>query len=238
MPKLTGDMMRSFQVLAGSDGRLLDALASSAQIQRFAPRNVIVMSEDGDKDVFFLLKGRAKANVISIGGHAMWVDDLAPGDLFGEMAALGGTPRTAEISAVSAVTLAAYSADVFIGLMERHGSLGIAVSRILIERLRKTTRRMFELSVLSAPGRIYAEFLRLADFGAGDPQGYGIIRPIPILSELATRANATRETASRAFHDLVRKGVIIRRTAHLLVRSPAPEDGSSDPATPAWSAEG
>ncbi|GEQ99369.1 transcriptional regulator Crp [Iodidimonas gelatinilytica] len=217
MLQLDREMKLALGKLAGSDARLKDDLISSMRIKRFSPRKTIVMHDETDNDVFLILKGRARADVVSVEGQDVWIDDLTPGDLFGEMAALGDMPRTAEIRAVTEVTVALYSAKVFIGLMQRHGNLGIIVSRRLIEHLRNTTRRMFELSALSAPGRIYAELLRLADFKEGELSQWGVIRPVPVISVLARRVNSTRETASRTINDLVRRGLIVKKSGYLLI---------------------
>lgn len=89
------------------------------------------------------------------------------------------------------------------------GELGLALSRILARRVHHTTQRMFELSALSAPGRIYAEILRMSERSpAGQTR---IIRPIPSLTAIALRVNTTRETVSRTVSGLERRGLLRRQ---------------------------
>jgi DNA-binding MarR family transcriptional regulator len=67
---------------------------------------------------------------------------------------------------------------------------------------------MFELSALSAPGRIYAEILRMS-VPSPDSQRR-LIQPVPSLTALAVRVNTTRETVSRTVSDLEKRGLLQR----------------------------
>ena len=100
-------------------------------------------------------------------------------------------------------------------LAQEHGCIGLALSRLLIQRLRATTARMYERSALSAVGRVYSELLRLAHEHAGMA-----IRPAPVLSDLALRMSTTRETASRAVSALERRGIVRRDADALVVVAP------------------
>jgi len=71
------------------------------------------------------------------------------------------------------------------------------------------------LSTLGAVHRIYAELLRLAEPPAEDGNS-SEIRPLPVHSDIASRAGTTRETVARAIGDLDRRE-IVRREGHALV---------------------
>jgi predicted transcriptional regulator len=65
---------------------------------------------------------------------------------------------------------------------------------------------------LSATGRCYQALLAKADDD-------GWIKPLPVLSALALGVNTTRETASRAVAQLVRRGIVERHDNGLRVVS-------------------
>ncbi|MCH8347055.1 MAG: Crp/Fnr family transcriptional regulator [Proteobacteria bacterium] len=204
----------------GNDKDVLAAVKASCSLRRFDNGATLLAEEEEDNEVFLLLEGKVRAIVLSAEGHEIWLDDFGPGEIFGEMAALGGFERTSNIIAVTDVTVAIFPAKKFLGLMKRHGSIGLAVSKILVQRMRSTTRRMFELSALSAPGRIYAELLRLSkpyEEVGGEKR---IISPAPVLSVFAGRVNSTRETVSRAINDLEKRGLIIREGKALIIITP------------------
>ena len=105
-------------------------------------------------------------------------------------------------------------------------------SRRLMERLtaiiRRSTGRIFDLSVYGANIRIYADLLRLskpaADGGNGGDSGNGgdggnsaVIMPIPIHADIAARVSTTRETVARVLGDLSRREIVIREKDRLIV---------------------
>lgn len=209
-----------FTEFFGNREEILRAAKASSSIRHFEAGDTLLAQEDKDNEVFCLLEGKAKAMVLSAEGHEIWLDDFSPGQIFGEMAAISGSERTSNIVAVTNVTVAVFPAEKFLALMRQYGTVGLAISRLLVERVRSTTRRMFELSTLSAPGRIYAELLRLSKaYGEGGGEKR-VIKPAPVLSVFAKRVNLTRETVSRAINELEKRGLIIRKDDALIIIAP------------------
>lgn len=193
--------------LSEADARA--ALISRAELRRYSPGASIIAQDDEEDQVFLLLDGSARVVLLSEGGQEIWLDTLQPGTIIGELAALTDRRRTSEIIAETECELASYSAAAFLALMQQYGELGLALSRILARRVHHTTQRMFELSALSAPGRIYAEILRMSKRSAAGRTR--IIQPIPSLTAVALRVNTTRETVSRTVSDLERRGLLRRQ---------------------------
>jgi CRP/FNR family transcriptional regulator, cyclic AMP receptor protein len=186
------------------------AIAARATMRKFPHRAVIANAGDPDPDAWLILSGQAQALAFGPKGQFILVHMFEPGDLFGEAAGLSLTTIASEITARGPVDAGQFSAVNFIGLMETHGCVALAVTRGLVARLRQTTQRLVEGATLSANGRIHAELLRQAR--AGDALR---IRPAPILSSFALQVQSTRETVSRAISAL-EKGGIIRRDADAL----------------------
>jgi CRP/FNR family transcriptional regulator, cyclic AMP receptor protein len=185
------------------------ALVSRAEIRRFTAGTSIIAQDDPEDQVYLLLGGAARVVLLSEGGQEIWLATLKAGSFIGELAALTERPRRAGIIAETDCELASYTAAVFLDLLQQYGDLGLALSRVLAHRVHHTTQRMFELSALSAPGRIYAEILRMSESSqAGRTR---IIQPIPSLTAIALRVNTTRETVSRTVSGLERRGLLRRR---------------------------
>lgn len=184
------------------------ALEDAAEIRTF-PRGAMIIAQDDDEDqVYILLYGQARVVLFSEDGQEIWLDSLKTGSVLGEIAALTKQRRTSGIIAERRSIVAALSSDVFFELARQHGAIGIMLARILAHRVHHTTQRMFELSALSAPGRVYAEILRLAEPTPDRPQR--AITPTPSLTAIARRINTTRETVSRTVSDLERRGLLRR----------------------------
>jgi len=193
--------------LTNEDAR--SALVSRADIRHVTAGASIIAQDDPEDQVYLLLDGTTRVVLLSEGGQEIWLATLKPGTIIGELAALTGRPRTSGIIADTDCKLASYTGAVFLDLLQQYGDLGLALSRILAHRVHHTTQRMFELSALSAPGRIYAEILRMSESSqAGRTR---IIQPIPSLTAIALRVNTTRETVSRTVSGLERRGMLRRR---------------------------
>jgi CRP/FNR family cyclic AMP-dependent transcriptional regulator len=181
----------------------------------FPSRSTILWSDDAGRHVYLVFSGRARAVTYSVEGHIVLIHVFEAGDIFGESRVLGRDDVAQDVIATAPVEAGLCGAACFIRLMENHACMALAVSRLLIERLSVTTRRMVEISTLSAAGRIHAELLRQA---RRSPEL--AIEPFPILSEFALLVQTTRETASRTINDLERSGIIRREPGRLKVVAP------------------
>lgn len=165
--------------------------------------------------MYLIVLGRCHALLYTADGQAILLHEYRAGDLFGALAGLDPAAEDADVVAVEDVRSLLIEGAVLAGLAERHGAIGLALSRILLKRLRATTTRMYERSALSAKGRVCAELLRLARDNAPPA-----IRPVPVIADLAMRVSTTRETASRTVSALERRGILRREADALLVVAP------------------
>lgn len=182
---------------------------------RFATQAVMVRQGDLLSLAYLLTIGRARAMLCTSEGHMVLLHEFVPGDFFGTLGDGAEGRQDAEIIAVGEVQALQFEGAQLALLAQQHGCIGLALSRLLIQRLRATTARMYERSALSAVGRVYSELLRLAR--AQDGQ---VIRPAPVLSDLALRMSTTRETASRAVSALERRGIVRRHSDALVIVAP------------------
>jgi len=184
-------------------------------VRVFAAHATIVGVGEKAAAAYLLTQGRAHALLYSVEGQAVLLCEYRPGDLFGALGELDPAPEEAEIVAIEAVRSFILRSRDLVALAEAYGSIGLALSRLLLRQLRRVTSRIYERAAVSAVGRVHAELLRLARASPGL-----VIRPAPVLSELAVRVSTTRETASRAVSALERRGLIRRDSDSLTVVAP------------------
>lgn len=180
-------------------------------------RDEQIIDRDSDTgDVFFIVRGRVRVVNYSYSGREVSYDDLGAGGVFGELSAIDGEPRSANVVALENTTVAALSPEQFRQALMENPGFALGVMARLVEIIRGSTDRIMDLSTLGAYTRVYAEILRLAREHAGDDNS-ATIRPVPIHSDVASRAGTTRETVARALSDLSRKGVAKREDDALVI---------------------
>ena len=138
---------------------------------------------------------------------------LGRGDFFGEMSLIDGEPRSASVKAVTAASLLVIRREHFIQLLRSTPELSISLLIEMCMRLRKANRHIGSLSTMSVFGRVGGTIMNLIqEKGVRVHDGSGnmvtVIRNRPTQQQLAEMAGTTRETVSRIFSGLVKKGSI------------------------------
>jgi CRP-like cAMP-binding protein len=187
--------------------------------QRWNAGEQIIDRETESNDVYFVIRGRVRVIDYSHSGHREVVfDELGPGAVVGELAAIDGEPRSVNVVAVDETLTASLPADAFIGIVTAHPPVALAVMRRLSEMIRQSTARIMDLSTLGAHHRIYAELLRIARTGGAGRPNQAVIHPIPIHADIAARVSTTRETVARVLSELAHTDIVKREGDTLLIR--------------------
>jgi len=131
-----------FEILAELDAAELGILGTSLARRSFTAGETII--EEGTKadGLYFLIEGSVDVCVARVGADgSMRLAAIDAGNVFGELALLGGPRRTADVVAATPVTVLELKAADFAALSNTHpeirAKLVAAVARILSERLRR-----------------------------------------------------------------------------------------------------
>lgn len=183
--------------------------------RRVAAGETVVDKEGANRDVFFVLDGRVRVVDFSVGGREVALTELGAGACFGELSAIDGRPRSANVVAVVPTALAVLRHEALWQAIDSHAPLAAALIVHLAGMVRMSTARIVDLSTLGAHNRVQAEILRLARAAAD--RGSATIRPAPVHADVASRVSTTRETVARVLADLERQGVLERQRGALAV---------------------
>jgi CRP-like cAMP-binding protein len=102
-----------------------------------AGTNILRHGESGDA-AYFILSGRAVAGIATGEGNYRSLSTMTPGDFFGEIAALTGATRTADVAAVENTTLLQVPAQALRSLMSNPVLSALLLAK-MSERLSRTT---------------------------------------------------------------------------------------------------
>lgn len=123
--------------------------------RRYEPGEPIVEYLDRSDDVFFLVAGEARVIVYSLAGKVVSFHDLKPGDMFGELPAIDGKPRSASVEPRTSCLVASMKSAPFLELLEREPTVLRGVLRQLVSTIRRLSTRVYEFSaaIMSITGR-------------------------------------------------------------------------------------
>jgi CRP-like cAMP-binding protein len=187
--------------------------------QRWHAGEQIIDREMQSNDVYFVIRGRVRVIDYSHTGHREVVfDELRPGSIVGELAAIDGEPRSVNVVAVDETVTASMPAEAFIRIVLEQPRVGLAVMRRLSEMIRQSTARIMDLSTLGAHHRIYAELLRIAKTGGASRPNQAVIHPMPVHADIAARVSTTRETVARVLSELAHGDIVKREGDALIIR--------------------
>lgn len=170
-------------------------------------------------DVYVVLEGSVSVSLVSAQGRETVLRAIGPGEMFGELAAIDGEPRSADVVAAENTTLLVIPGATFTGLIGIEPVLSLWLARYLAQQVRYLTNRIYELSTMGVGPRLQAELLRLA--GQPDETGAAAITRVPTQSELAARIGTNRETVTREFSLLIKEGLVAREGKRIVVPSVA-----------------
>jgi CRP/FNR family transcriptional regulator, cyclic AMP receptor protein len=202
--------------VAGTDIPFLSQLApADAEDLRRLVRNRRVSKGDpflragaaGD-DVVLVQSGRVKLVAYGPDDREVVLAIRGPGELIGDMAALGGQRRTATAVAVDEVDAGYMTAEELRAFIAQHPDAALVLIRMLVRRLVEATRDVVDLATQDSVGMVAKRLLELAADHGRPAEGGTRIELTLTQDELASWTGATRETVSRSLRLMRRVGWI------------------------------
>jgi CRP-like cAMP-binding protein len=187
--------------------------------RRFDPEEVLVDFDDLSTDVYFLLSGEVRVLMRTASGKEVILHEMRPGELFGELAALDGINRSANVTALTRGEACVMPAAVFKELLFSHQPVAERLFCLMASRIRELNARFMEQTVLDLRHRLYSELLRLSH-PRNDRAGERVITPPPFHHIVAARIGCRREQITREFTMMTQEGLIERTRGALILRQP------------------
>jgi CRP/FNR family cyclic AMP-dependent transcriptional regulator len=195
-------------------------LRSRAVTRRFRRGATLMSQGEAPGRVLVIEQGRAKVTAITEDGRELVLAFEGPGDLLGELSALGGSPRVATVRALEPLSALAIASGEFEAFLDAHPRVALVILRVVIARLRVADRQQVEFAAYQTVTRVARRLVELAQ-RYGEETGDGILITLPISQEeLASWAGASREAITKALHDLREVGLIETRRRHITVLDP------------------
>lgn len=195
----------------------LNEVVNACHWVRFDDGECVVRHQDSSNGVYFIGQGSVRVTYYSLSGHEVILCDMQAGEMFGELTAIDGLPRSATVIARKNALLATMSAEVFLDLIYSNRKIAETILRRLSGQVRRLTERVYDFSTLAVRDRIHSELLRLANKNMTS-KAEAVISPAPTHSDIANLVSTHREAVTRELNALVRDKLIMRqgRNLHIL----------------------
>jgi CRP-like cAMP-binding protein len=208
--------LRAVRLLADVPAAGLEELAQQCRWRRFPTGQRVISREAQDHDVYLIVGGKVRITAFSGAGRQVTYRDFAAGEWFGDLAAIDGRSRSADVDALEDTLLASMSPTVFRRLLHEHPAVCDRVLARLVSLVRDLTERVFDFSTLGVQNRVHAELLRLAK-QAGVQGNVARIDPAPKHSDIAGKVSTYREQVTRELSTMAKQGLVERAHGALVI---------------------
>jgi CRP-like cAMP-binding protein len=190
-------------------------LAAGGVLVSLDPRARLFAKGDKGDALYVVLEGEVEVRLSSEGGRDVRIAALGTGSVIGEMAALDGGPRSADVDAVRRTRLLRIPRDAVLEALEAEPKALIELVTEMSRRLREADAALEDAALLDLGGKLARMLLREAGDGA-------IVSLTQV--EMARRIGASREKVNRKLHEWSAEGWIsLGRSGVRLVKRAALE---------------
>jgi CRP-like cAMP-binding protein len=208
--------LRGVRLLAGIPVEALAELAQQCRWRRFPAAQRVTSRQSQDRDVYLIVSGKVRITAYSAAGRQVTYRDVGAGDWFGDLAAIDGLSRSADVDTLEDTVLASITPTLFLRLLHEHPAVCDRILNRLVTLVRDLTERVFDFSTLGVQNRVHAELLRLAR-QAGVQGNTARIDPAPKHSDIASKVSTYREQVTRELSAMVKQGLLQRSDRALVI---------------------
>ncbi|MCG8493292.1 MAG: Crp/Fnr family transcriptional regulator [Sneathiellales bacterium] len=213
----TLDNIELLQDLSADERQKIVALCSW---KTYSSNEQILERSSTSRDVFFVVDGSVNVVNYGVSGREVAYATVGAGQYFGELSAIDGKPRSANVIANKKCLLASLSPENFSDFLLQHPEIMMQVMQRLARIIRINDDRILDLSTLGAVQRVCQELLRMAEPDPVTPNSW-LIYPMPTQSVIASRVSTTRETVARVLGQLAGDDLVLKKGKNLYLKDKA-----------------
>ena len=195
----------------------IEDLTERVAVRRVPAQHIVVSQDEPGDSMYVIMRGRVKVAIFGENGREVTLSLLRAGDAFGEMSLFDGESRSANCIATEPTTLLVLSREDLLRHLSIHPRTALNLLGEMARRLRRADESIAQLALCDVNERLVHQLVSLAlAEGTKAPQGMRV-QHRPTQQELANMIGSCRETISRAFNQLARKGLIITEGRAMVV---------------------
>jgi CRP-like cAMP-binding protein len=159
------DLLGGIPMFSPLQERSLKEIIRHLGVQRYGPEELVLKKGDRGRNLHILVKGTVEVIQEDADGARSAIATLKEGDCFGEMSLITGDPCSADIQAREDVLTLVMKKESFDQILSRYPSLNIYFTKLLSQRLKRTSVHVADelekgiigrLSLISLPEMVQA----------------------------------------------------------------------------------
>ena len=197
----------------------LDALIPVTRTVSLTKREELFHKGDEGAQVYVVIRGKLKVLTTSDSGDDVVFSILGPGEVFGEIALLGGTPRTATVTAIDPCELLIIDRRDFLSFLRGHPDVAINLLEVLAQRMKRVSELVEDTLFLNLPLRLAKKLLSLAH-AYGEPHAEGLRLDLKLSQEeWGDLVGTTRESVNKQLRAWTEDGLITVDRGYIVIHN-------------------
>jgi CRP-like cAMP-binding protein len=206
-----GRILEAAQIFSEMDADAREALTAEFRPVTFNAGQAIFSRGDEGRELYLVLSGRVRLSVLTAEGRELSFAHAGEGDIFGEIAMLDGSPRTADATAVKKTQAMSLSRAALDRVVERSPALAHSIISFLCQRLREADMQLEGVALHRIEVRLARYLAGLAQQVAPDrDEGEVDVELGMSQGELALLLGASRPKVNGALTMLEDQGIVER----------------------------
>ena len=204
--RLAVDVLAEIPLFQALSQEGIVAAARAGLSRTYAPGQIICYQGDPGDHLYVVIEGLVKIVFASERGDEMVLNILGPEEIFGELALLDGSPRSASAVALKSTSVFVLPRRQLLELMSVNPRLADEFLKLIGKLVRKLTEKAGDLAYLDLAGRLAKLLLQLSGM-------HGHVHSVVLDSgltqtDLAGMIGASRPAVNRALQSLAARGLI------------------------------
>ncbi len=210
-------LLGSIPLFSGLAEQDLLLIQNHAAIKSYRKNTVVIEQGDESTSLYIVAKGRVRVYLANEDGKELLLHNLGPGDYFGELALLGGIPRTASVMTETDTRLLVVTKQGFVECVRSNPDIALETIRQLVDKLSQLTEKTGVLALNDVYGRVVATLMDQVK-----EEGDRLITGRLTQQDLAQMVGSSREMISRIFKDLKAGGYISLENKRVVIEKRLP----------------
>ena len=197
------------------------AIATVMGEHRYKAGETVFLAGDPADRLYIIISGTVRINILSEDGREMLLNVMRQNDIFGEIALIDSSTRTASAVALTDCHFLSLARAPFLELLAGNGALAAGIFAVLVERLRHMSELLQNLALRPVGARVAFALLVLADRHGHKTEDGTLIDLKISQTDIGALAHASRPTVNDELKHLERDGYIARQVRKIVIRDRA-----------------